>query len=59
MGVAYADCGAEVTAMTPGTEGDSAGDTAYCRGYHLQVALTDAATHCPHAAADGGGVCID
>ena len=44
-----------------GTPGDKAGDTLACRIYHLAVAGggADAAkTHCPHGAADGGGVCV-
>jgi hypothetical protein len=45
--------------MAVGTEGDDAGNTFACCGYHLQAALGDAAIHCPHAAADSGGVCID
>ncbi len=59
LSAAYGDCVAEVTAMAVGTEGDTSGNTFACRSYHLQAALADAATHCPHAAADGGGVCVD
>lgn len=44
---------------TTGTDGDAAGNTLQCRVYHLGVAASDAATHCPHAGADGGGVCVD
>lgn len=44
---------------TTGADGDAAGNTLQCREYHLGVAATDAATHCSHAGADGGGVCID
>lgn len=47
---------------TTGTDGDASGDTLQCRVYHLGVAGTDAesaTTHCPHAAADGGGVCVN
>ncbi|MFO0635084.1 MAG: hypothetical protein U0168_19745 [Nannocystaceae bacterium] len=41
-----------------GTEGDMSGDTLACRGYHLMVAIGDPETHCPHADADGSGVCV-
>lgn len=35
------------------------GDSVQCRTYHASFpAAADAATHCPHAAADGGGVCV-
>ena len=45
-----------------GEEGATAGDSVQCRIYHLGVAGSDlengsAATHCPHGATDGGGVC--
>jgi hypothetical protein len=58
----YADeaaCLAECGNWVCGAEGDTAGDTLGCRVYHLGAAQTDAATHCPHTAADGGGVCVD
>jgi hypothetical protein len=58
----YADeaaCLAECDAWACGTEDDTAGNTLACRVYHLGAAQTDAATHCPHTAADGGGVCVD
>ncbi len=43
-----------------GTIGDTSGDTVQCRLYHLGVAITTGMTtlHCPHAAPDGGGVCV-
>lgn len=43
-----------------GTPGDASGDTVQCRIYHLSVAITtgETAVHCPHAAPDGGGVCV-
>ncbi len=47
--------------MAPGTSGDTSGNTAACREYHLSVAATDATAatiHCPHASPDGGGVCV-
>lgn len=43
-----------------GTDGDAGGDTVQCRIYHADApAAGDPATHCPHAAPDGGGVCVD
>ena len=46
-----------------GEPGDVDGDTVQCRIYHLGVAGSKAdgaaATHCPHGAVDGGGVCVD
>lgn len=43
-----------------GTVGDTSGDTVQCRLYHLGVAISTSMTdlHCPHAAPDGGGVCV-
>lgn len=45
---------------TSGELGATSGDTMQCRLYHLGVAIRedDPAMHCPHAAADGGGVCV-
>ncbi len=40
-----------------GQEGDTDGDTAQCRLYHIEVANTDPRLHCPHASPLGGGVC--
>ena len=44
-----------------GDAGATDGDSLQCRIYHLGVAgsdgATSAATHCPHGAEDGGGVC--
>ena len=42
-----------------GADGDTANNTTHCRLYHAGVAADDPATHCPHASADGGGVCVD
>lgn len=58
---AYASESACVTASgswAPGTPGDSAGDSLACREYHLGVATSNPAAHCPHTADDGGGVCV-
>lgn len=60
----YADMAECMTACTPlddeAAPGVTDGDSVQCRLYHLNVALVsgDTAMHCPHAAADGGGVCI-
>lgn len=53
-----AACETDCATWTQGTPGDTSGDTLECRAYHVGAAATDAATHCPHAASDGGGVCI-
>jgi len=59
LGVAYADCAAEVASMEPGTYlSEMASDTLSCREYHLSAAQTDAQTHCPHASKKGGNVCV-
>lgn len=56
---AWDTCADDCAAFTQGDVGATAGDTLECRAYHLGAAATDAATHCPHASADGGGVCVD
>lgn len=62
-GKAYGkDCVSIVTAMAPGVENATSGNTLACRQYHLKVAGTSNVTqavHCPHASPDGGGVCVD
>ena len=63
---AYTDAGACsaacATLASDGEGGAVSGDTVQCRIYHLGVAGSDgdtsAAIHCPHGAADGGGVCV-
>lgn len=52
-----AACETECATWTAGCMGDTSGDTLGCREYHLGAAAMDAATHCPHAGPDGGGVC--
>ena len=52
-----ADCEVDCGTWPLGTEGDTTGNSLACRGYHLSVAMTDPATHCPHAGPTGGGVC--
>ena len=54
-----AACEADCATWADGCDGDTSGDTLACRTYHLGAAADDAATHCPHAGADGGGVCVD
>jgi hypothetical protein len=38
-----------MTIPTTGKPNDTSGNTVQCRIYHLGVAATDAATHCPHS----------
>jgi hypothetical protein len=33
------------------------GNSRQCRAYHAGKALSNAATHCPHASPAGGGIC--
>ncbi len=40
-----------------GTPGATSGDTIACRGYHAGAAMTNPATHCPHAGPSGGNTC--
>ena len=47
-------CETACAAMAEGTTGDTSGNTAACRIYHLGVAATDAAAHCPHGNLAGG-----
>ncbi|MBI4814928.1 MAG: hypothetical protein HY791_01640 [Deltaproteobacteria bacterium] len=50
-------CGPACAAYSDrGAVGSDSGDTVQCRLFHLGAARTDA-THCAHAAPDGGGVC--
>lgn len=58
----YADEAACMTTCagfpTDGAWNDKGGDSVQCRTYHASFpAAADAATHCAHAAADGGGIC--
>jgi hypothetical protein len=41
-----------------GAYNDADGDTVQCRVYHGGAAVADPATHCSHAGASGGGVCV-
>jgi plastocyanin len=51
-------CLAQCETWPVGTPGDMDGDSVQCRIYHLGAATNDPEVHCPHAAPDGGGVCI-
>ena len=42
-----------------GMPGDAQGNTVQCRTHHAGMAATNAAVHCPHASASGGGACGD
>ena len=60
--ITYGDdgCLADCAAWPEGEEGDMGGiNSVHCRIYHAGAAAEDAATHCPHAGPDGGGVCVD
>jgi hypothetical protein len=57
--VTFDSCATDCAGWTAGASGDTSGNTYECRVYHLGAAGDDAATHCPHAVADGGGVCVD
>ena len=51
-------CMAACATMTPGTTGMTSGNTVGCRTYHAGAAAADPGTHCDHAGATGGGVCM-
>ena len=63
LSAAYSDCASDTTAMPQGVSGsNAAGNTLSCREYHLRLAMqsaSNAAIHCPHASASGGGVCVE
>lgn len=50
-------CMASCQAFPTGTAADMSGNTRGCRVYHAGAAAADAALHCPHAGAGGGGAC--
>jgi hypothetical protein len=55
-------CTSQAAKYVDGAPTDSSGNTLGCRLYHVNLARTDAAAaavHCPHAGADGGGICAD
>jgi hypothetical protein len=54
----YMACMTAAGGFTAGSVGDTTGDTLECRLYHLEVAGSDAATHCPHGSPSGGNVCV-
>jgi hypothetical protein len=45
--------------LAPGTYTDVNGNTLGCRQYHLLVALTSAAVHCPHTSLNASSTCIN
>jgi hypothetical protein len=53
MGTCMASC----ENFTPGTLGQTSGNTLGCRVYHTEAAMGDAAGHCEHAGPGGGGMC--
>lgn len=56
---AYENCTYDFAALAAGTTGDVSGDSAACRMYHLNAAVSDrASVHCPHASAQGGLTCV-
>lgn len=51
-------CLAQCGQWPEGALNETVGDSLGCRLYHVTVAgMGDAATHCPHAGPNGGGVC--
>eukprot|EP00040_Diaphanoeca_grandis_P019366 m.102203 g.102203 ORF g.102203 m.102203 type:complete len:2059 (-) comp27392_c1_seq4:256-6432(-) len=57
-----AECVKQAEAYIAGSKGAVTGNTLACREYHLGVAAAGIAggknVHCPHAAHDGGNVCV-
>jgi hypothetical protein len=53
------DCATDCASWDEGELGDTADNTAHCRLYHAIAAGDDPNLHCPHAAPDGGGQCVD
>ena len=54
------ECMTTCATLPEGMDGDTAGDSAYCRLYHGgDPATADPAFHCLHAGPDGGGVCVE
>jgi len=43
----------------PATYDQAAGNTIICRQVHVNMAVFDPVTHCPHAGKTGGGFCTD
>ncbi len=57
----YADmatCMTACEAIPVGIDGDTSGNTLYCRIGYLNMANMDMATYCPYAAEDGGSMCM-
>ncbi len=60
-GVQYADeasCLAACSTWEVGVDGDTTGNTVYCRIYHANEAHNDPATHCPHAQEVPEDICV-
>ena len=54
-----ADCLNQCAGWWPGVKDATDGDSVGCRLYHGGApAMSDPATHCPHAGPGGGGVCV-
>lgn len=43
--------------MPPGDDGDTSGNSAWCRAYHAGEAASNPDLHCPHASESGGDGC--
>ncbi len=54
-----ADCTAACRDMPTGRAADTSGATLYCRSNHLDDALNDPETHCPHGGATPTEGCVD
>jgi len=52
------DCLEQCGTWYAGTAKDTAGHTVGCHTYHSGAAMADPETHCPHAGAGGGGICV-
>ena len=54
-----ADCLTECNGYARGTVGDTMGNTLDCRIYHLNAAMANAVTHCPHTGAQPTAFCVN
>ncbi len=59
--VDFGDAGCQSTCegWDEGSSSDTANDTASCRLFHANAALMNPELHCPYAAPDGGGICVE
>lgn len=53
------DCLTECNGYARGTAGDTMGNTLDCRIYHLNAAMANAVTHCPHTGARPTAFCVN